>query len=100
MWYKTAKYGTLWDRLGPESEQEIDRILDESTYRTKIIEDGKIDSKDVPELINLINLIHKTINKNKTIPTSMDKKEFIKKFVHILLILFITPFNISNADYL
>ena len=41
MWYKTAKYGTLWDRLGPESEQEIDRILDESTYRTKIIEDGK-----------------------------------------------------------
>ena len=66
----------------------------------KIIEDGKIDSKDVPELINLINLIHKTINKNKTIPTSMDKKEFIKKFVHILLILFITPFNISNADYL
>ena len=41
MWYKTAKYGTLWDRLDPESEQEIDRILDESTYRTKIIEDGK-----------------------------------------------------------
>ena len=35
MWYKTAKYGTLWDRLGPESEQEIDRILDESTIREK-----------------------------------------------------------------
>ena len=64
----------------------------------KIIEDGKIDSKDVPELINLINLIHKTINKNKTIPASIDKKEFIKSFVHILLILFIKKKGIVNES--
>lgn len=57
MWYKIAKYGTLWDRLGPESEEEIDRILDECTYRTKIIEDDKekeirkIDFKKLDQLL-------------------------------------------------
>ena len=59
MWYKTAKYGTLWDRLGPESEQEIDRILDESTIREKIIdpttntekEIRKIDYKKLDQLL-------------------------------------------------
>lgn len=64
----------------------------------KIIEDGKIDSKDVPELINLINLIHKTINKDKKICASMDKKEFIKSFVHILFILFIKKKGIVNES--
>ena len=57
MWYKIAKYGTLWDRLGPESEEEIDKILDESTYRTKITEDGKekeirkVDFKKLDQLL-------------------------------------------------
>jgi len=64
----------------------------------KIIEDDKIDSKDVPELINLINLIYKTINKDKKICGSMDKKEFIKSFVHILFILFIKKKGIINEN--
>ena len=64
----------------------------------KIIEDGKINSKDVPELINLINLIHKTINKDKKICALIDKKEFIKSFVHILLILFIKKKGIVNES--
>ena len=38
MWYKTAKYGTLWDRLGPQSEQEIDRVLEESTFVEKVVD--------------------------------------------------------------
>jgi len=65
---------------------------------SKIIEDDKIDSKDVPELINLINLIYRTINKDKKICTSMDKKEFIKSFVHILFILFIKKKGINNEN--
>ena len=59
MWYKTAKYGTLWDRLGPESEQEIDRILDESTIREKILdpttntekEERQIDYKKLNQIL-------------------------------------------------
>lgn len=50
MWYKTAKYGTLWDRLGPESEQEIDRILDESTFVEKIIEPQTKTEKEVKKI--------------------------------------------------
>ena len=50
MWYKTAKYGTLWDRLGPESEQEIDRILDESTIREKIIDPTTNTEKEVRKI--------------------------------------------------
>jgi hypothetical protein len=59
MWYKTAKYGTLWDRLGPESEEEIDRILNECTIREKIVdpktktekEIRKIDYKKLDQLL-------------------------------------------------
>jgi hypothetical protein len=50
MWYKTAKYGTLWDRLGPESEQEIDIILDESTIREKIIDPTTKTEKEVRKI--------------------------------------------------
>ena len=50
MWYKTAKYGTLWDRLGPESEQEIDRILDESTIREKTIDPTTNTEKEVRKI--------------------------------------------------
>ena len=50
MWYKTAKYGTLWDRLGPESEQEIDRILDESTIREKILDPTTNTEKEVRKI--------------------------------------------------
>jgi hypothetical protein len=48
MWYKTAKYGTLWDRLGPESEEEIDRILNECTIREKIIDSTAYNSVQAP----------------------------------------------------
>jgi len=64
----------------------------------KIVADNKIDSKDVPELINLINPIYKTINKDKNICGSMDKKEFIKDFVHILFILFIKKKGILDES--
>jgi hypothetical protein len=50
MWYKTAKYGTLWDRLGPGSEQEIDRILDESTIVEKIIDPTTKTEKQVKKI--------------------------------------------------
>ena len=50
MWYKTAKYGTLWDKLGPESEQEIDRILDKSTIREKITDPQTKTEKEVKKI--------------------------------------------------
>ena len=50
MWYKTAKYGTLWDKLGPESEQEIDRILDESTIREKITDSFTNTEKEIKKI--------------------------------------------------
>ena len=50
MWYKTAKYGTLWDRLGPGSEQEIDRVLEESTFVEKIIDPTTKTEKQVKKI--------------------------------------------------
>jgi hypothetical protein len=50
MWYKTAKYGTLWDRLGPGSEQELDRILDESTYVEKVVDPKTKTEKQVKNI--------------------------------------------------
>ena len=63
MWYKTAKYGTLWDRLGPESEQEIDRILDESTVREKIIDPETKTEKEIRKIdfIKLDQLLKKSV---------------------------------------
>ena len=50
MWYKTAKYGTLWDRVGPGSEQEIDRVLDESTVVEKVVDPKTKTEKQVKNI--------------------------------------------------
>ena len=50
MWYKTAKYGTLWDRLGPQSEQEIDRVLEESTFVEKVVDPKTKTEKQVKKI--------------------------------------------------
>jgi hypothetical protein len=79
-------------------EREPNLFFEAEDSLSKIIADDKIDSKDVPELINLINLIYRTINKDKKIGSLMDKKEFIKSFVHILIILFIKKKGINNEN--
>lgn len=81
MWYKTAKYGTLWDRLGPGSEEEIDRILDESTIVEKIIDPTtktekqvkKIDFKKLDQLLKKSVLGEKGVL-NKILEEAMDAR--------------------------
>ena len=55
----------------------------------KIVADNEINSKDVPELINLINKIFQTITENKQLFTNIDIPQFIKTLLHILFLLFI-----------
>ena len=78
MWYKTAKYGTLWDKLGPESEQEIDRILDESTIREKIIDSFTNTEKEIKkiDIKKLDQLLKKSV---------LGKKGVLNKIVNIEL---------------
>ena len=79
MWYKTAKYGTLWDRLGPGSEQEIDRVLEESTFVEKIIDPTtktekqvkKIDFKKLDQLLKETLLSKKGVL-NKILEEAID----------------------------
>jgi hypothetical protein len=79
MWYKTAKYGTLWDRLGPGSEQELDRILDESTVVEKIVDpktktEKQVKSFDFKKLDQLLKetVLSKKGVLNKILVEAMD----------------------------
>ena len=33
MWYKTAKQGSVWSRLGPDAETQFDELLKQTMLR-------------------------------------------------------------------
>ena len=34
MWYKTAKQGSVWSRIGPDAEAQFDELIKQATKRS------------------------------------------------------------------
>jgi hypothetical protein len=68
----------------------------------KIINDNKIDSKDVPELLRLLNNVYDLVSdikkEIKAKYNNFDIYDFIEKFLHILFVLFLKNKNISDEN--
>lgn len=35
MWYKTAKQGSVWSRIGPDAEAQFDELLKQATKKNE-----------------------------------------------------------------
>ena len=64
----------------------------------RIISDNKVDTKDIPEIINLVSKLYGVIKKTKTNSIKIDTYELIKTILHILFILHMQHHNIENDE--
>lgn len=79
-------------------DSEIFDNMDENIK--KIIKDNKINSKDVPELLKLIQNLYKSINKSKDIIKKTDPYKLTEKILIIIIALYLEYNNINNTDIL
>jgi|LakMenE01Jun11ns_1017448.scaffolds.fasta_scaffold9953283_2 hypothetical protein len=63
-----------------------------------IIVDDKIDIKDIPEIIVMVNIIYKVIKKDKLLISTIDRYELIKTFLHLLFMIYASKTNIHNTQ--
>ena len=63
----------------------------------KIISDNKIDTKDIPELILLVNKVNKIINENKGAP-AINPYELIKTLLHLTFVVYVNTNKIENEQ--
>lgn len=64
----------------------------------KIISDNKIDTKDVPEILLLVNKVYSEINGKKNIQLNIQPYELIKILLHICFIVYIENNQIENTE--
>lgn len=65
----------------------------------QIILDDKIDTKDIPELINLVCFIYDIIQRKKNKP-NIDIYEFVKIMLHLSFFVYIETNKVKNAQLL
>ena len=66
----------------------------------KIILDNKINMKDIPEIIRLLNNAYSKINNIKKLHISIEKYELVKTLLHICFIIYITQTKVDNSELL
>ena len=57
MWYKTAKQGSVWSRIGPDAEAQFDELIKQATKRSgnkkRYVDEMKLDKKEILKKFNL-----------------------------------------------
>jgi len=65
----------------------------------KIIQDNKINTKDIPDIIVLVSKVYAIINSKKGIP-NIDPYELIKTLLNLTLVIYIDTNKIQNPELL
>ena len=65
-----------------------------------IISDNKINTKDIPEILVLVNKVYCEINNKKTLQVIVEPYELLKKILHIGFVVYVEHNKIENSELL
>lgn len=65
-----------------------------------IISDNKINTKDIPEILVLVNKVYCKINNKKTLQVIVEPYELLKKILHIGFVVYVEHNKIENSELL
>ena len=81
--------------------KESSKFLESIEYSLqKIILDDKINTKDITEIILLVNKVYTEITNKKTLQKNIEYYELIKTLLHICFIIYLDTNKIENTELL
>lgn len=66
----------------------------------QIILDNKIDTKDIPEILILVNRVYSEINSKQKLQINIDPYELVKTLLHVVFVVYVETNKVENSELL